>query len=191
MDQPSDDVVVVDFDDRSEADLAVARLRESGVHDRQISIGDRGDPRVLEDAELDPDLRATPAQTGVSVNAGAMAWGSFWWMVIGGVIGVVLALLLALIPLGGISLWQRMGLYAVIGLLGGSGAGFVFGGGQEPWAREGGRPGSGLSVAVRVDGAEQARRVKELLTSAGSTARDRRDADPTSHRTGQARRRAS
>lgn len=174
MDQPSDDVVVVDFDDRSDADEAVARLREAGVHDRQIEVGDRGDPRVVEEATTDPALQGTPNQTGVAVKAGAMARGALWWMVVGGVLGAVVAVLLALVPLGGLTFWERAGIYVVIGILGGSGAGFVFGGGQEPWAREGDRPGQGgLTVAVQVADRTEADRVRTLLTSSSPTAHAR------------------
>jgi hypothetical protein len=177
MDQHRDDVIIVDFDDRAEADLAVERLRQAGVSDTQIVVGDRGDPRVERVATTRPADQDTPHQTGVAVKGGAMAWGSLWWMVVGGVAGVVLGVLLALVPVGGLDFWERAGLYAVIGLLGGSGAGFVFGGGQEPWAREGGRPGQrGLSVAVRLQEPGEGRRVEDLLVGHGATTARRRSA---------------
>jgi len=120
------------FNTREEALEAIARLHDQGVPDTDITVNDAEDCHhmlirqqrlEIERAKHDAVNMLTPAQ----------AKGALRWAFVGTVAGaVVVGALGLLMTLGTFSRSASIGLFAVVGALAGSVAGFVFGGGYQP-----------------------------------------------------------
>jgi hypothetical protein len=87
---------------------------------------------------------STVGPTGAMMTD-AQGRGALWGGVIGGVIGAAIMLVISLIPMLGLDLGPRMLVFGIVGLIAGSAAGAVFGGGRAP-ELEGEATDSGLEV---------------------------------------------
>jgi hypothetical protein len=111
---------------RSAADA----VRRAGVPDDEIRIGDPTDYVASVASEMRDETTHTIVGPGnVGPFTKEMSKGMLVGIVVGGAIGVVLALPLAAIPFGDFALWSRLLLVVIVGALVGATVGWVLGGG--------------------------------------------------------------
>jgi hypothetical protein len=106
-----------------------------------------------------------------------MAKGALTWTAAGAVAGGLIGLLLALIPLGDIAFLTRLWVFVVVGVLAGSTAGFVYGGGRKPELEEdvGNQVAPAPLLEANRDPQAVREQVDELKESHEETAFDRTD----------------
>jgi hypothetical protein len=115
--EPTRGLVAV-FRDRDEAERVAAELRAAGVRGDAVRIGDEQDSLASIRSEMRDEL---------DHSAGARRAGWFA-VVLGAVIGAVIGLPFALIPMGDLAWWARLLVTCGIGALAGAAVGFVAGG---------------------------------------------------------------
>jgi len=107
---------------------------------------------------------------GVGPVTKAMAKGALLWGAIGAAAGAVLGILIALIPFADLPFLGRAALLGVVGLLAGSTAGFLYGGGRQPELED--DVGNQIGPAPLLDknrDPERAQRPKEQRHTAGGS----------------------
>jgi hypothetical protein len=133
------------------AERAAARIERET--DAQVRLGAVAQRDALA-AEQERDTDDTFAAGQVGVMTGSQARGAVKWSVIGGVVGGVIGLLIGLIPIADLAIGARIGILVIVGILAGSAAGFVYGGGRQP-ELEGKVRDSSHELAVEVTAADR------------------------------------
>mgnify|MGYP003116584267 CR=1 FL=1 len=163
----------VELVDRLPADIARRTMeRLQADTDARVSVGDVDDTRVA----LANEQRSEADQSipSLGVITPSQARGAVVHAVLWGLAGAVLGVLVALIPIAGLDFGLRIGLFAIIGFLGGSSAGALFGGGRQP-ELEGDVRDAGHEVTVKVSttGAAERERAEAILAEADLEAASR------------------
>jgi hypothetical protein len=109
----------------------------------------------------------------------SMAKGALTWTAIGAVVGGLVGLLLSLIPLGDIAYLTRLWVFVVAGVLAGSTAGFVYGGGRQPELEE--DVGNQVAPAPLLETNRDPQAARERVDET-RRARDRAEQERRSHR---------
>lgn len=123
--------------DRLPVDLAervAEQVRELAGDDAEVRLGDQDDRRraLLEEQQEDTRDVVQGPPLSSAVISGAQARGALVGALVFGGIGLVVGVLVGLIPLFGLPIGARIGLWALVATLGAAASGFVFGGGREP-----------------------------------------------------------
>ncbi len=150
--------LVAVYDTDADARTAVRALQQAGVDVAQVRVGDDRDHIAALEGEMRAEISNTLAGPGnVGPWTKEMSEGSLLGVVVGGAIGVVLALPFAAIGMGSLMLWARLLVCAIVGAIIGATAGWIIAGGfaakrpDEPLAAE-----TGVTLAVPLSRAAQA-----------------------------------
>lgn len=142
--------LVAVYDTEEHARAAVRTLERKGVDVRQARIGDKRDRLGAVNSEMRSEAVHLVAGAGVvGPFTKEMAEGSLVGILVGALIGLVLALPFAAIDFGGLAVWSRLLVLAIIGVVFGGVIGWIVGGSfaanrsDEPLAAE-----AGVTVAL-------------------------------------------
>lgn len=151
------------------AEKIADELRRTSPESTRIRLGDPVDRvQALRQSQQDDssDMIQGPPLT-VAPMDGAQARGAIVGAAVFGAIGLVIGLLIGLIPMFDLPLGARMGLWGLVGLMGASASGFVFGGGREPELEGELRDTTtDLTIAVQSPDGEVRDRAQELIADA-------------------------
>ena len=142
--------LVAVYDTEEHARAALRTLERSGIDVHQARIGDKRDRLGAINSEMRSEAVHLVAGAGVvGPFTKEMAEGSVVGILVGALIGLVVALPFAAIDFGGMVLWSRLLVLAIIGIVFGGAIGWIVGGAfaanrsDEPLAAE-----AGVTVAV-------------------------------------------
>lgn len=144
------------YDDEGQAAGAARRAIDAGVADDDIRVNDARDHVASVEGEMRDEIVHTTAGPGAVAFTKEMSEGMSIGILLGGAIGLVLALPFAAFPMAGIALWARFAIVAIVGALVGMTVGWIIGGAfaakreDEPLAAEAG-------VTVAAPATEEAR----------------------------------
>jgi hypothetical protein len=144
------------YDTQDEAASAVRRAIDAGVSDDDLRVNDARDHIASVVGEMRDEIVHTTAGPGAAAFTKEMSEGMLLGIVVAGAIGLVLALPFAAIPMGGLALWARLALVAIVGALVGMTVGWIIGGAfaakreDEPLAAE-------VGVTVAAPATDEAR----------------------------------
>jgi hypothetical protein len=120
-------MVVGVYRDARHAQQVVDALITEGILQSDIRVGDEHDTVTAMRSEMREELEHTVAGPG-SVGPKEMTKGIAVLAAIGALIGAIVALPLALVPMGGLDWWARVLIVVAVGALAGGAVGFVVGG---------------------------------------------------------------
>jgi hypothetical protein len=141
--------LVAVYDSEDDARAALRSLERAGIESGDVRVADPRDRLAAIEGEMRGEVMHSVAGPGnVGPFTKEMAQGSVLGVLVGGVIGLVIALPFAAIDFGFVW-WGRMLLLAIVGAVVGATIGWIIGGGfgakrpDEPLAGE-----SGITLAV-------------------------------------------
>jgi outer membrane lipoprotein SlyB len=168
---PETDTLRAAFRTPDEAHAAARRLVAEGIPESDIAVNDPHDRQHMLVRQQRLESERTMPAVGTSAFTPAQIKGSVMWTVMGFVAGALLIGPLGFfITLGSFSMWASVGLFAAVGALAGSTAGFTYGGARQPEVEGELRDNSGdATVSVRPCSPEEADVAYPLLQEAGAT----------------------
>ena len=119
------DELLAVYDNSADARAAVRTLESAGINVHQVRIDDGADRVSAERAEMRSEIDR-------SIAPKAMVEGSVTLLVLGAIIGALVALPFAAIPFGDLGVWSRIATVSIVGVVVGGTAGWVIGGGFGP-----------------------------------------------------------